>query len=93
MPPLVDSAFAVDRVGCGIGSGIRSGIGLGRSGVITFIACFSVADNDNSVIQASSTAIIGTNNTRLIELEDTATGINSDSEGMSPQLCLDIVNV
>jgi hypothetical protein len=92
VPPLVDSAFAVD-VGCGIGSGIRSGIGLGRSGVIrAFITCFSVANNDNGVIQASSAAIIGANNTRFIELEDTATGINSDSKGMSPQLCLDIVD-
>lgn len=92
MPPLVDSAFAVD-VGCGIGSGIRSRIGLGRSCVIrAFITCFSVANNDNGVIQASSAAIIGANNTRFIELEDTATGINSDSKGMSPKLCLDIVD-
>lgn len=45
------------------------------------------------MIQTSSAAIIGANNTRLIELEDTATSINSDSKGMSPQLCLDIVNV
>ena len=93
MPPLVDSAFLVDRgrVGCGI----RSGIGLRRigSGVIrAIIACFGVADNDNSVIQASATAIVDANNTRLIELEDTATGINCDSKGMSPQLCLDIVD-
>lgn len=91
MPPLVDSAFLVDGVGCGI----RSGIGLRRigSGVIgAIIACFGVADNDNSVIQASAAAIIDANDTRLVELEDAATGINCDSERVSPQLCLDIVD-
>jgi hypothetical protein len=89
VPPLVDSALLVYRVR----SRIRSRIGLRlRVGSGIRVTLVGVTNNDHSVIQACSTASIGGDDTLFVELEDTFTGINGNSQRVSLELLLDIVD-
>lgn len=90
VPPLVDLALANSRVGSGIRSGIGSRIRL-RSGIAAIIL-IGVTNKDHSVVKSSSAASILSDDTVLVELEDTITSVDGNSHRVSFQLGLDIIN-
>lgn len=94
MPPLLHSAG-------GVGGAIIVVIVIVTVVIVTFIAIITfiavivsicVSDDDNSVIEPGATAIILFDNTRRVELESTATSVESDSDRLLHNTSLHVID-